>query len=53
VGKNAHYMYTLLYSLQLIVARQPRILKSKKRAVFEKKESILKVSKKDVAFNMS
>ena len=72
----AHYVCTLLYSLQFVVARQPRILKSKKRAVFlnftdishmrektldisdirdifEKKESILKVSKKDVAFNVN
>jgi len=30
----AHYVCTLLYSLQFVVARQPRILKSKKRAVF-------------------
>ena len=30
----AHYVYTLLYSLQLIVARQLRILKSKKQAGF-------------------
>jgi len=30
----AHYMRTLLYSLQFVVARQIRILKSKKRAVF-------------------
>ena len=29
-----HYVYTLLYSLQFVVARQLRILKSKKRAVF-------------------
>jgi len=49
----AHYVYTLLYSLQFIVARQLRILKSKKRDVFEKKVSILKVSKKDVALNVS
>ena len=69
-------MCTLLYSLQFVVARQLRILKSKKRAVFlnfadisnmrektpdipdirdvfEKKESILKVNKKDVAFNVN
>jgi len=68
----AHYVCTLLYSLQFVVARQLRILKSKKRAVFlnfsdifhmrektldlpdirdvfEKKESILKASKKDAA----
>jgi hypothetical protein len=67
-----HDVRTLLYSLQFVVARQLRILKSKKRAiflnfadisnmrektldipdirdVFEKKESILKVSKKDAA----
>jgi len=72
----AHYVCTLLYSLQFVVARQLRILKSKKRAVFlnfadisnmrektldipdirdifEKKESILKVSKKDVVFNVN
>ena len=30
----AHYVCTLLYSLQFVVARQLRILKSKKRAVF-------------------
>ena len=30
----AHYVSTLLYSLQFAVARQLRILKSKKRAVF-------------------
>ena len=30
----AHYVSTLLYSLQFVVARQLRILKSKKRAVF-------------------
>ena len=30
----AHYVYTLLCNVQLIVARQLRILKSKKRAVF-------------------
>ena len=29
-----HYVCTLLYSLQFVVARQFRILKSKKRAVF-------------------
>jgi len=40
----AHYVYTLLYGLQLIVARQPRILKSKKRDVFEKKDVALNVS---------
>ena len=49
----AHDESTLLYSLQLIIVCQLRILKSKKRDVFEKKESILKVSKKDVAFNVS
>jgi len=72
----AHYVYTLLCNVQLIVARQLRILKSKKRAVFlnfadisnmrektpdlpdirdvfEKKVSIIKVCKKDVAFNVS
>ena len=30
----AHYVCTLLYSLQFVVARQLQILKSKKRAVF-------------------
>ena len=68
----AHYVCTLLYSLQFVVDLQLRILKSKKRAVFlnftdishmrektldlpdirdvfEKKESILKASKKDAA----
>ena len=72
----AHYVCTLLYSLQFVVARQLRILKSKKRAVFlnfadishmrektldipdirdifEKKKSILQVSKEDVAFNVN
>jgi hypothetical protein len=72
----AHYVCTLLYSLQFVVARQLRILNSKKRAVFlnfadishmrektldipdikdifEKKKSILQVSKEDVAFNVN
>ena len=57
MGKNAQYHGTksriTLYSLQLIVARQPRILKSKKRDVFEKEVSIIKVSKKNIAFNVS
>jgi len=71
-----HDVRTLLYSLQFVVVRQLRILKSKKRAVFlnfadiphmrektlnipdirdvfEKKESSLKVSKKDVTFNVN
>jgi len=30
----AHYVCTLLYNLQFVVARQLRILKSKKRVVF-------------------
>ena len=30
----AHYVCTLLYSLQFVLARQLQILKSKKRAIF-------------------
>jgi hypothetical protein len=75
-NENTHDVRTLLYSLEFVVARQLRIFKSKKRAVFlnfadishmrekmldipdirdvfEKKGSILKVSKKDVAFNLN
>jgi len=33
-SENMHDMRTLLYSLQFVAARQLRILKSKKRAVF-------------------